>query len=453
MIAWRRSASLRLSVAYSACLAIGIIVLGAVTFWSMHIAFQRQIDEALADEAATLSGEYHGGGLKELRESIAARETIKLPQRPLYALYDARGMHIGGSLVAHEPVPGRADIRFVDPAEGPDWARAVTVELADGFRLVVAADREQIESIDRTLITAFSIALAGVVALGFGGALLFAKLLRDRLGRLAASAEAISAGIVSARMPVGPRGDEFDTLATSLNHMLIRIEALVENLRQVSGAIAHDLRTPLTRLRQRLELAVAASHDSSAQELTASALVQVDEVLALFAAILHIGEVESGVALPITLIDLTLLATEIAESYEPAVGGGGRTLSWTIDPGVTVPGTRGLLAQAISNLIENAIRHTPPGSHLNIDLRQKGPDVQFSVCDNGPGIPVGDRDRALRRFERLDPTRSTLGFGLGLTLVDAVARRHCGWLELRDAGPGLIATVHLPPVEDRSSQP
>jgi signal transduction histidine kinase len=451
VIAWRRSAALRLSIAYSACLAIGVVVLGAVTFWSMHIAFQRQIDAALEEEAATLSREYRGGGIAELREAITAREAIKLPQRPLYALYDARGMHIAGSLVAREPLPGSADIRFTDPKEGPDWARAVTVNLGNGLRIVVAADREQIETIDQTLITAFSIAFVGVLALGMGGALLFAKLLRDRLGRLAASAEAISAGAVSARMPVGRRGDEFDTLATSLNHMLIRIEALIESLRQVSGAIAHDLRTPLTRLRQRLELAVDAANNDRAQELTASALVQVDEVLSLFAAILHVSEVESGVMLPVARIDLSALTAEIAESYEPAVRAGGRSLDWSLEPTVIVSGTRGLLAQALSNLVENAIQHTPPGSYLHIGLKQDAQGVELSVSDNGPGIPAVDSARALRRFERLDPTRAGPGFGLGLTLVDAVARRHGGRLQLSDAGPGLIASIHLP-FDDRSSQ-
>lgn len=451
MIAWRRSAALRLSFVYSACLVIGIIVLGAVTFWSMHIAFQRQIDLALQEEAATLSREYQGGGLKELREAIAAREAIKLPQRPLYALYDARGMHIAGGLVAREPATGSADIRFTDPTEGPDWARAATVDLGKGLRIVAAADREGIESIDQTLITAFSIAFVGVLALGVGGALLFAKLLRDRLGRLAASAEAISAGAVSARMPVSQRGDEFDTLATSLNHMLIRIEDLIENLRQVSSAIAHDLRTPLTRLRQRLELAVAASNNDRALELAASALVQVDEVLSLFAAILHVSEVESGVALPVASIDLSEMTAEIAEIYEPAVRAGGRSLHWNVDPKVTVVGTRGLLAQALSNLVENAIQHTPPGSHLEIRRQKNEQRTDLSVRDNGQGIPAVDCDKALRRFERLDPTRFTPGFGLGLTLVDMVARRHGGRLEPGDAAPGLIATIHLP-FDEGSSQ-
>jgi signal transduction histidine kinase len=441
---WRRSAALRLSLAYSACMAAGVVLLGAITFWSMHLAFQQQIDAQLADEAATLAHEYRDGGLSELREAIDAREAVHLPLAPLYALYDKAGRRIAGSLVAAEPPPGRGNIAFVDPVEGPDSARAVTLDPGDGLRIVVAADREQIELIDRTLVTAFGLALLGVLVLGAGGAVLLTKLLRDRLGRLAASAEAIAAGAVSQRMPVGPRGDEFDTLAASLNHMLGRIEDLIENLRQVSGAIAHDLRTPLSRLRQRLEAARAADNPQQAQELMTFALAQVDEVLALFGAILHISEVESGVALPLTPVDLSALTMELAESYEPAVDAGGRTLDWTIDGGIVLTGMRGLLAQALSNLVENAICHTPVGSQLTIALHQHAGMIALSVRDNGPGIAATDHARVLRRFERLDPTRARPGFGLGLTLVDAVARRHGGRLELGDAAPGLIATLIFP---------
>ena len=445
MTRWRRSAALRLSLAYSACMAAGVVLLGAITFWSMHVAFQQQIDAQLADEAATLAHEYRDGGLAELREAIDAREAIHLPLAPLYALFDKDGKQIAGSLVVAEPPPGRANIRFIDPVEGPDSARAVTLDAGDGLRIVVAADREQIELIDRTLVAAFGLALLGVLVLGAGGAVLLTKLLRDRLGRLAVSAEAIAAGAVSQRMPVGPRGDEFDTLAASLNHMLGRIEDLIENLRQVSGAIAHDLRTPLSRLRQRLEAARAADTLEQAQELMTFALAQVDEVLALFGAILHISEVESGVALPLAPVDLSALTIEMAESYEPAVVAGGRVLAWQVEPGVMLTGMRGLLAQALSNLVENAICHTPPGSQLEITLRQSAEAITLSVRDNGPGIAAADHARVLRRFERLDPTRARPGFGLGLTLVDAVARRHGGRLELGDAAPGLIATLAFPP--------
>ena len=451
MNGWRRSAALRLSLAYSACMAVGVVVLGAATFWSMHVAFQQQIDARLANEAATLAHEYHDGGLAELREAIATREAIHLPQAPLYALYGAGGNRIAGSLVADEPQPGRANIRFIDPVEGQDSARAVTLDLGDGLRIVVAADREQIELIDRTLVAPFGIALLGVLILGAGGAVLMTRLLRDRLGRLAVSAEAIAAGAVSGRMPVGHRGDEFDTLAASLNHMLGRIEDLIENLRQVSGAIAHDLRTPLSRLRQRLETARAAGNLVQAQDLMTFALAQVDEVLGLFAAILHVSEVESGVALPLAPVDLSALTTELAESYEPAVVAGGRMLEWQVDAGITLMGMRGLLAQALSNLVENAICHTPAGSRLVIALQQDQTAIRLSVRDNGPGIAAADHSRVLRRFERLDPTRAGPGFGLGLTLVDAVARRHGGRLEFGDAAPGLVATMALPPTSPRNT--
>lgn len=282
MTSWRRSAALRLSLAYTICLGLGIIALGAVTFWTMHHAFQQQIDADINDEVARLTREYDGHDLGELREAIGARVALNQSDPLLYGLYDARGRRIAGTFPGAAPPPGVHSVNFIDADEGPDEALASSVTLPGGYVLSVAADSDRVERLDRTMVTAFSVALVGVLVLGAAGAFLFARLLRERLGRLAARAEAISGGAVSTRMPVSERGDEFDALATSLNQMLGRIQALVENLRQVSGAVAHDLRTPLTRLRQKLETASQGMTQSETDEVIADALSELDEVLALF---------------------------------------------------------------------------------------------------------------------------------------------------------------------------
>lgn len=453
MIRWRNSAALRLSLAYSACMALGVIVLWGAVFWTMHQAFQQQIDADLADESLRLAQEYRGDAgaraeLGELRDAIAARETIHAGSEAgselLYGLYDAAGHRIAGSLPLRRPALGKRSVEIVDPVEGPDKLRVLASDPGGGLRLVVAADSERMERIDTTMATAFALALLGVLVLGAGGAFVFARLLRDRLGRLAERATAISEGSVSERMPVSGRDDEFDALASSLNHMLARIETLIGNLRQVSGAVAHDLRTPLARLRQRVEMAAQATSEPHVRDQLARADEAIEEVLALFAGILHLSEVESGTALPMAPVDLTALAVEIGEGYEPPVREGGRQLTWHTAPGIIVTGSRSLLAQALSNLLENAMRYTPPGTRIAIALDRVGAEARLAVRDDGPGIAAGDRARVLRRFERLDSARGRPGFGLGLPLVEAVVRRHGGRLELGEGGPGLTATLFIP---------
>jgi signal transduction histidine kinase len=245
------------------------------------------------------------------------------------------------------------------------------------------------------------------------------------------------------RMPVGPRDDEFDRLSQTLNAMLERITGLMDNLRQVSGDLAHDLRTPLARLRNGLERALAGPQDAASQRLALQdAVARTDEVLGLFAAILRISEVEGGsVRRSFRRLDLSGLVTELCESYAPACEDGGRPLTWAIEPGVAIVGDRELVAQAVINLLDNAQLHTPQGSqiHLRIDVQEDG--VSLAISDDGPGIPAGDRDRVVRRFTRLEASRSTPGQGLGLNLVSAIAAAHEARLLLGDNHPGLVATL------------
>jgi hypothetical protein len=244
-------------------------------------------------------------------------------------------------------------------------------------------------------------------------------------------------------MPVGQRQDEFDQLAVTLNRMLDRIETLLDNLRQVSSDIAHDLRTPLARLRNRLEQGVA-DPDSSAAVIE-DAIRKADEVLSMFAAILRIAEVESGETRRFFApFDLSELATELGESYAPAVSDGGRNLLWSVEPKVMITGDRELLAQAISNLLENAQRHTPPETLIRLTVSVTDDSACVQVIDNGPGVPKADRSRIAQRFKRLDVSRNTAGHGLGLNLVSAVAKLHGGKLYFDDGNPGLAAIIELP---------
>lgn len=213
----------------------------------------------------------------------------------------------------------------------------------------------------------------------------------------------------------------------------------MDNLRQVSSDVAHDLRTPLLKLRNQLEL--VGKVDGAAER----AIAQGDALLDLFAAILRIAEVESGVTLgALGTIDLSALALDVAETYQPAFADSGRTLDWSVEPGVAVAGDRQLLAQAMVNLLDNAQIHTPPGTHVRLTLVTDADHVRLSVVDDGPGVPAHDRTRILRRFVRGEASRTTPGNGLGLSLVAAVAAVHGGGVAVEDAGPGLRMTITLP---------
>lgn len=446
----RSSAAYRIAFAQFGAAAAGIAILGIVVFLAMHVAFTRQLDGMLTDEMQEIGEEYREGGVQEVRNAIKEREASGAPYSFYYALYAPDGRRIGGALNTKRPALGIHDISFIDPSEGPDDARAIVADLSPHERLVVAADSDWIDQIDRTVITVFGFAFLGASLLALLGAIALGAYLRRRLHLISGMAESIIGGDFRGRIQVKLRGDEFDQVAITLNQMMDRIEGLIENLRQVSSDVAHDLRTPLAKLRNRLEeglLEVPAvdAQARSSRLVIEDAIRRVDEVLSLFAAILRIAEVESAEPRRhFAEVDLSALATQLAESYEPAIHDGGRKLVWSIEPGLRVQGDRDLLSQAGANLIENAIRHTPDGTIIRLIATATGRAMSLRVTDNGEGVPKADRAQIVKRFTRLNSSRNTSGFGLGLSLVSAIAKLHGGQLRLEDAGPGLAATIELP---------
>lgn len=456
MMGFRNSAAYRIAFAYSAAIAVGIALLGAIIFWAMHIAFTRQLDAMLQDEVETLIIEYRSGGEAELRDAIAQRERLTQQGATLYyAEFASNGQRTFGSLNAAMPALGMHDIAFNDPAEGPDEARGLAIDLPDHRRLLVAADREWVEQIDRTVLVTFAVGFLAVIGLGIGGALLLGGYLRRRLRAIGSAAEAIIGGDIGHRIPARDQGDEFDQLAKLLNAMLEETERLLENLRQVSSDVAHDLRTPLSRLRNALEASVGTeANPKDRQQVIADAIVRVDDILALFAAILRISEVESGkIRRLFAPVDLSGLIVDLAESYAPAVQEAGRSLTWSVDSGIKVTGDRELIAQAVTNLLENAQQHTPEGTKIHIGLSRSDNWVRIRVADTGPGVPPADRAMIARRFIRLESSRSRAGHGLGLNLVAAVVRLHRGQLNFADNSPGLVAEIELPVEQIADARP
>lgn len=435
MISLRTSAAYRIAFTYAAAFAAAVLLLGVAVYFAADIEFRRQRDQALSQEIADLAREPDP---HELVQEIEGREATRATDSFGYALFDRSGRRIAGALVTPRPQTGFSMIEFRDPVEGPDMARAKAVDLGNGRRLVVAVDSEAIEEIDETILTLFAIAFAAVLGIGVAGALILGRYLRGRLSAISSTANAIVGGDTGQRIPVGPRGDEFDTVALALNAMLDRIAGLMENLRQVSSDVAHDLRTPLLRLRNELEQ--VGKVDGAVER----AIDQGEHLLKLFAAILRIAEVEGGdLKNGFAKVDLSSLAEAVCDGFLPAICDSGRTLSWTIAPDISVLGDRELLAQLLANLLDNAIAHTPPDTYITVALEAEHGTAKLVVADDGPGVSLSDAEQLTQRFFRGEASRTTPGHGLGLSLVAAVANAHDGKVSI-DGTNGLHVTISLP---------
>ncbi|WP_095011426.1 HAMP domain-containing sensor histidine kinase [Tsuneonella mangrovi] len=436
-----QSAAYRIAVVSAACFALATLLIGATVLYAVHTAFLKQIDDTIEQASVSLVGEFNSERYVGLTEAIAVREASAANALE-FAVFSSRGKKIAGHMELAEPPIGWSRITFEDPLEGPDAARALATRLPDGNKLVVAADLEPLDHLDETILVVFAFAFAGTLALGAIFALMLGRYLRRRLDGIAKGSIAFASSNFGGRADVTERGDEFDQVAISLNAMLDRIEALLANLRQVTSDLAHDMRTPLTQLRGQLETLLNAPEAERGDHAEA-AIDKCEDILRLFSAILRISEVEGGgIQKHFREVDLAELTQAIAEAHEPAAEESGHTLELHNDPGqALVPGDRDLLAQALSNLVENAMRHTPVGSTIRIGASMQGKRVSLFVADNGPGIVREDRARAMQRFVRLDGARSTPGHGLGLSLVEAVAEAHSARLELDDAQPGLAVRL------------
>ncbi|WBO21304.1 sensor histidine kinase [Sphingomonas abietis] len=436
-----RSAAYRISIIYSLAFSLAMVALGGAVYLSAHVALRGQLDDRISAETSSLLSEYHREGEGSLRGLILLRGTAQATRSLGYALYAPDGRRIVGTLNAGMPQPGWQTILFQDGDDRADKARALTIVLANRERLVVAADRDAIDGIDHAIVGSLLIALLVVIGIGAAGALLLGAYLRRRLSTISVAAEGIIAGDLHTRIPIGPRDDEFDRMSRALNAMLDRIGALIETLRQVSSDIAHDLRTPLTRLRNHLEDGLA---EAPGNATIARAIEQSDDVLALFGAILRLSEIEAGrLRETFRPVDLSGLAAEICDSYAPAIEDRGRTLDCAITAVAPIRGDRELIAQALINLLDNAQAHTPPGTRIRLVLEPIAGGCRLGVIDDGPGIAAADRGRVTRRFARLEASRNTPGHGLGLSLVAAVAHIHGAALVLTDAGPGLSISLEF----------
>lgn len=440
----RRSAANRIALWGWLAFAAATLLLGMAVYFATHVAFSRQIDARIEQATTALMIEYRDDGVRGVQSALDQQGRT----RPIglgTALFDARGTRIAGNLAIPLAQPGWRNIVFTDPGEGREKARAQVTALPGNYRLVVAADLESLEAIDHTILAMFGSTVLALLLLGLAGALLLARYLSRRLEGIETTASAIIGGDLKQRAIVGTSGDEFDRVALSLNTMLDRIAGLIANLRQVTADLAHDLRTPLSHLRNHLERMRGGQAQAAASGSIDEAVEQADNVLALFNAILRIAEVEEGnLRRAFMAVDLSALVSELGETLVLLAEDEQRILHVAVGSGITVHGDRELIAQALTNLVENALRHTPPGSVIDLQVRCDDGGALVTVNDNGPGIPEADRERVQQRFVRLESSRSAQGHGLGLSLVRAIAQAHGATFSLGDARPGLRAEIRFP---------
>ncbi|WP_091743310.1 sensor histidine kinase [Phenylobacterium immobile] len=428
----------------SLSLAAAALLLGRFVHYVAHEALEVQLDRRIDGETRSLIGAFDQGGRPALVVAVTARENSSGASDMGYLLVDHANRRLAGRLRSEVPSPGWREFLPIGD-EAHEVAQALTTRLTDGSTLVVAANRTPIQEIDAAISRMLFVIVGIMMVIGIGGAWGLGAVVRRRLNRINATAQAIIAGDHTSRVPHGVTDGEFDRLAQNLNRMLDRNAELLENLRQVSSDIAHDLRTPLARQQQVLESALAGAHDPiEYRRAIETAAGNGREILDLFAALLRISEIETlDIRSTFVDVDLSEVIERVTDAFRPDVEVAEHRLEIDISPDVRVYGDARLLAQLLVNLIENGVRHTSRGTTILVRLKPTEDNVILLVADNGPGIPSEDRDKVLRRFARLEHSRTTPGYGLGLSMVAAIARAHFASLKLSSAEPGLAVEVEL----------
>jgi signal transduction histidine kinase len=459
-----RTTAFRLTLVYLFLFALFAASLLGYFAWNTRRLITEQITTTVNVEVSEISDIYARRGLHGLILSIGNRSLR--PGANLYLVTTPTGQALAGNVGSLAPgvmaTSGWSETAYrrMEDQDNTDHRALVRVtEMTNGFRLLIGRDLEERRRLFGIVAHAAQWSILVVVVLGIGGGIFVARRVLRRIDAMTGTTRRIMAGDLSGRLPVGRSGDELDRLAENLNAMLERIEALMVGLKEVSDNIAHDLKTPLTRLRNRAEEALAsAGCEAEYRAALERTIEESDGLIRTFNALLMIARAESGQARGnMDDFDAADVANGIQELYEPLAEDDGMTLHVKTAP-ARLHGNRELISQALANLVENAIKYGKPvpsaqplgadavaaNKEILIESRREGDQVLLSVRDHGPGIPEGDRKHAVERFVRLEASRTLPGSGLGLSLASAVATLHGGELRLGDSGPGLIATLAIP---------
>jgi signal transduction histidine kinase len=448
-----RSAGFRFGLVYAILLTISAAALAMFLWWFTAGLLDRQTASAIRADAQGLIERFDEGGIEGLVGTIEDRLAANVDDDAIYLLVDANMNRIAGNLDTWPSIvdrPGQWRQFQVRRTGMRSLALVFRYELPDGYHLLVGRDVQVRVQLGNLLTDALIWAVAIVLAMATAGAVIVRSLFRRTVANVSATAAAIAGGDFAQRVKVSGRGDEFDQLAEVINDMLDRIGRLMDGVRQVSNAIAHDLRTPITRARARLEEAARTAVSSA--DLHAAidrATIDLDGIVTVFQALLRIAEIEAGSRrASFQRVDLVTALEGVADLYGAVAEEKGVSLAVAHPRQLEVNGDAALIQQAVANLVDNAVKFSPDNGTVRLSAALDGRRIRLTVTDQGPGIPEEDRARATERFYRGDTARGTPGTGLGLALVQAVAYLHGGVLRLEDARPGLRAVLDLPYAED-----
>jgi signal transduction histidine kinase len=445
------SSTFRLAVLYMLLFGSSVLVLLGFVYWSTVSYMSSQTDTTIEIDILDLTERYEHAGLAGLTQLIAERLSRRPADASIYLLSDKNLAPLTGNIdswpVNAALVDGWLEFHLKDTHDSkPHRARARLFRLAGGFLLLVGRDIHEFELTRHRISMSLIWALGIMLILGSLGSIAMGRSTLQRIEAINQTSREIMSGDLSRRIPSRDTGDEFDTLADNLNNMLEQIESLMESVRRVSDNIAHDLRTPLTRLRNHLEdlhLDTAAGRSSS--PALEQALEEADALLNTFTALLRIARIEShDDGAQFTAVDIGALINDVMELYEPLAEEKQLHFEAAVRTDLVFNGDRDSLFQALANLLDNAIKYTPPGGSIGLTLEDDANGVCLRLCDSGPGIPESQRERVFQRFFRLEQSRTTPGTGLGMSLVQAVMQRHHLDLQLHDHHPGLCVSIHFP---------
>jgi signal transduction histidine kinase len=454
-----RTNAFRLAALYMALFAVSVLTVLVFIYFSTANFVERQAEETIGAEITGLQEQYRAHGLLGLIAAVNSRTTTERNEPTLYLLADPRLHRVAGNLASWPQTtaikPGWVEfsVSVVRRGQPVTYDAIASVFILNGdYRLLVGRDlRDAAVFRRRVEQTLFSAALL-TLALGLVGGLFMTRNVLRRVEAVNRTSASIIQGDFAERVPVTGSGDEFDQLAANLNAMLDQIERLMAGMRQVTDNIAHDLRTPLSRLRARLEVTLLERPDANRYaDALAETIAEADHLLGTFNALLSIAEAEAGARRDhMATIDLDEIARSVADLYEPVAEEKGLKLVLDTTSPALVRGDRHLLSQAIANLLDNALKYTPEGEVRLLLHRSTDGHIRLEIADTGPGVPAGHREHVFDRFFRLENSRSTPGNGLGLSLVRAVAKLHGGEIRLEDNSPGLKAVMILPAAPERA---
>ncbi|WEX79442.1 HAMP domain-containing histidine kinase (plasmid) [Sinorhizobium numidicum] len=443
-----RSTPFRLALTFGFLFVLAFLVTGTIVYAMLKRELAEALDASVRETYSVVASTYSSGDLEDLSAAINTYARLSRSDDQVYLLLDDKGERLAGNLGSVSVDDGLSSVSASNLGLKGDEQFRIMAGNVGRYRLVFGHSFAETDEVEETALASFAWGAGVIVALAFGGGAILANRAQHRLQGIARAMSEVSNGNLSPRIPLSGNGDDIDVVSKHMNEALDRLSALVEGMRQVSADIAHDLKTPLNRLRMTIEQAMQQSErGEDVQDRLVEARAESDRINATFEALLRISQIEAGARKtrfrPVDLMDVLQSVSEI---YRSVAEDNDQELEFISE--VKLPcmivGDRELLTQLFVNLIENAITHCPPKTQITMKLAVDGRSFRVTVADDGPGIPAGERELVFRRLYRLDKSRTTPGSGLGLSLVKAIADLHAASIVLDDRKPGLDAILRFP---------